>query len=105
MTATQSLLVAALKIEGSTPHPWFLEDLTVEAYRLDPERFGLPSYRHTYPDNKRVAVELYKRGRYAFTRYLLATKAGRHTAYRLTKAGRDEAARLTAQLAAAQRTA
>lgn len=101
MTAPQLLLVAALRLEAGTTLPWGLEDLTVEAYRLSPARFGLPGYRGAYPDNKRVAVEVYKRGRYTFARYLLPRKIdGRRTVYRLTAAGVAEAGRLAGRLAA-----
>src|SRR5262249_37970839 len=77
-TATRSLLLAASKLES----PFTPSQLAVQAWKLDPSRFGLRGFEALYPDSNlvmaypcrgrglisRCFIQRTARGQYALTR-------------------------------------
>ena len=102
MTGVNAILLAALYLEEETPGPWCISDLTVKAWGIYPEVFGLPEYRDKYPDSNRVKVELYKK-QYSKLKGLVE-KVGENR-YLLTDVGRRVAARLHPDYVRRQREA
>ncbi|HEV3143665.1 MAG TPA: hypothetical protein VGZ47_07270, partial [Gemmataceae bacterium] len=92
-TAAQVILLAAddLMAQGATE---FTEwDLTIAAWQRDRDRFGLRGYKETYPDHKRVMMEIM--GKKPQNPILLGLMEKlRPNTYRLTSMGRSEAVRL-----------
>jgi hypothetical protein len=55
------LFEAMMNLNGDGPLGAKTSDITIEAWKIDPMRFGLEGYERTYPDYNRVLVELIKR--------------------------------------------
>lgn len=94
----EKALLAALKCsEGDTDKAFTLEELLVEAWRHDPEAWGLRGYEKLYPDVEKMNKEINSRGKAQGSRGLindgfLAKKDNR--IYTLTSKGLAFAARL-----------
>jgi hypothetical protein len=92
-TASETVLLAAFNLSANG-QPEFSEwDLTVESWRLDNGRFGLKGYAQTYPDHKRVMMEIMgnKPSSPVQQKYL---EKVRPNTYRLTPLGKAAAQRL-----------
>lgn len=61
-------------------------DLTFRAWKINPERWGLPGYKNDYPDHKRVMTELMRRGERSLIGSGLMRRVRRNV-YSLTEAG------------------
>lgn len=85
-TAADTLLVVA----ASLPPTFTAADLTVAAWKADPDRFGMPN-GHNYPDSHRVSCSLLSTK--GIVGAGLLERVARST-YRLTDAGRVAVARL-----------
>jgi hypothetical protein len=85
-TAGQLVMLAARGL----PELFSIWDLVVEAWKLWPDRFGIPGY--DYPNSTRVKVEVMNRSA-PIKRQKWLEPAGQNR-YRFTAAGRTEAARL-----------
>lgn len=95
-TATDTLVLAVERLERRYSEGVDLSDLIVEAWGMDPERFGLPGHRRDYPSSKRVECEIQKMLRKLPQRpaWLVRIAPCR---YRLTPAGAAWAKRLRAK--------
>ncbi|HWD38392.1 MAG TPA: hypothetical protein VG944_06055 [Fimbriimonas sp.] len=58
LSASQMILIAALEMHQRGVKEFSEWDLTVEAWKLDPKRFGCRGYTDLYPDHKRVMMEI-----------------------------------------------
>lgn len=58
LTAAQAVLQAAAKIHEDGKAEFSEWDLTVSAWKQDPNRFGCRGYETVYPDHKRVMAEI-----------------------------------------------
>lgn len=57
LTKAEKLLLAAARLEERGVRPFSAEDLVVEAWKNDPDAFGLQGYQE-YPDSNRVYAEI-----------------------------------------------
>lgn len=62
MTSREEVLLAALNLQRSGKQFFTEWDLTVETWKLNNQRWGLPGYRKLYPDHKRVMNEIMAKG-------------------------------------------
>lgn len=62
LTAAEEVLLAATKLVNGTKDEFTEWDLTVEAWSLNKERWGLRGYEEKYPDHKRVMNEIMAKG-------------------------------------------
>lgn len=92
-TASQVILLAADNLAKSGSQEFSEWDLTVAAWALDRFRFGLRGYAQTYPDHKRVMMEIMgqKPNSPVIRKFL---EKVRPNFYRLTPLGKTAAARL-----------
>jgi hypothetical protein len=92
-TASESVLLAADNLTNAGKDEFSEWDLTVAAWSLDRTRFGLRGYTQSYPDHKRVMMEIMgqKASSPIIRKYM--TKVRPNT-YRLTAHGRAAVARL-----------
>lgn len=58
VTAAQEVLLAAAAIYNDSNEEFSEWDLTVAAWKLNPNRFGCRGYEDKYPDHKRVMTEI-----------------------------------------------
>jgi hypothetical protein len=86
-TADQVVMLAA----ASLPQPFIVWDLVVEAWRLWPERFGIPGHEH--PNATRVLIVLMNTKPQSPTGRQWVEKVAENT-YRLTPEGWDEVERI-----------
>jgi hypothetical protein len=92
-TASESVLLAADDLTAAGKEEFSEWDLTVAAWSVDRARFGLRGYAQSYPDHKRVMMEIMgnKASSPIIQKYM--TKVRPNT-YRLTTHGRAAVARL-----------
>jgi hypothetical protein len=83
---SETLLVAAYHLEQRGLAPCSLEDLIVEAWKLNPNRFGLRGRTKSYPDANRVSAQLSARAGVVRRGYLLRIGPG---LYQLSAKGRQ----------------
>ena len=92
-TAAQVILLAADDLMAQGASEFTEWDLTVSAWQRDRDRFGLRGYQTTYPDHKRVMMEIMgKKPQNPILLGLMEKIRPNH--YRLTPMGRSEAVRL-----------
>jgi hypothetical protein len=95
----EKLLLAALEVsKGDTARAFTGEDLLVEAWKQDPQAWGLRGYELLHPDLEKLRKEIDSRGKSTGSQSLinngfLTKQEGR--VYRLTSKGLAVAARLT----------
>jgi hypothetical protein len=96
LTAAQAILVAAADLAAAGNHEFTEWDLTVAAWSRDRFRFGLRGYAQSYPDHKRVMMEImgHKPANPVVQKFL---EKVRPNTYRLTPLGKATAARLRAE--------
>jgi hypothetical protein len=96
LTAAQAILVAAADLAAAGNHEFTEWDLTVAAWSRDRLRFGLRGYAQSYPDHKRVMMEImgHKPANPVVQKFL---EKVRPNTYRLTPLGKATAARLRAE--------
>jgi hypothetical protein len=59
LTAWEEVLGAAIKLtNGDTSREFSEWELTVEAWKMNPARWGLRGFEHEHPDHKRVMMEV-----------------------------------------------
>jgi hypothetical protein len=92
-TAAQLILLAADDLMASGMAEFSEWDLTVAAWTRDRFKFGLRGYAQTYPDHKRVMMEIMGSRAHSPVQMKLLEKV-RPNYYRLTPLGRATAARL-----------
>lgn len=97
VTARDTIVLAAADLTAAGHREFTEWDLTVAAWALNRAAFGMRGYEQTYPDHKRVTVELVK------TRSGSVLAVGyvervRSNTYRVTAAGTAEAARVRAAM-------
>ena len=93
LTAAQVILMAADDLMTSGSREFTEWELTVASWNRDKARFGLRGYDQTYPDHKRVMMEIMgKKPQNPVTLGLM--EKVRPNVYRLTPLGQAEAARL-----------
>lgn len=82
------LKAAASLVKESETKIFTLGDLTVRAWQLSPQKFGIVGYRKLYPDIHRVKAYIYgKNGMIAKGLIKKATKDDDYVTYTLTKNG------------------
>lgn len=92
-TASQEILLAADDLMAAGAVEFSEWDLTVATWNRDRVRFGLRGYAQTYPDHKRVMMEIM--GKKPTNPVLLGLMEKlKPNTYRLTPRGRAEAARM-----------
>jgi hypothetical protein len=93
LTAVQVILLAAEELMASGAGEFTEWDLTVASWNRDRQRFGLRGYGNTYPDHKRVMMEIMgKKLSNPITQRWM--EKVRPNTYRLTSLGRLEVSRL-----------
>jgi hypothetical protein len=93
LTAAQVILMAADDLMSGGAREFTEWELTVASWTRDKARFGLRGYDQTYPDHKRVMMEIMgKKPQNPVTLGLM--EKVRPNVYRLTALGQAEAARL-----------
>src|SRR5919204_387302 len=93
LTAAQVILMAADDLMTGGSREFTEWELTVASWNRDKARFGLRGYDQTYPDHKRVMMEIMgKKPQNPVTLGLM--EKVRPNVYRLTALGQAEAARL-----------
>ncbi|HLW64721.1 MAG TPA: hypothetical protein VKS79_05325 [Gemmataceae bacterium] len=92
-TAAQVILLAADDLMAQGASEFSEWELTLAAWKRDRERFGLRGYQESYPDHKRVMMEIMgKKPQNPILLGLMEKVRPNH--YRLTSMGRSEAVRL-----------
>lgn len=92
-TAATEILFAANDLANAGKAEFSEWDLTVAAWRRDPNRFGCRGYENLYPDHKRVMMEIMgqtKKENPVRRGWLTRTRANH---YGITPLGRNEASR------------
>lgn len=92
-TASEIVLLAAEDLTSAGNHEFSEWDLTVAAWSLDRFRFGLRGYAQSYPDHKRVMMEIMGQKVSSPIQQKYMEKV-RPNFYRLTPLGRTAASRL-----------
>jgi hypothetical protein len=92
-TASETVLLAADDLAAAGKDEFTEFDLTVAAWSIDRFRFGLRGYAQSYPDHKRVMMEIMgqKPSSPVVNKYL---EKVRPNVYKLTPAGKSAAAKL-----------
>jgi len=95
LTASETVLLAAADLTAAGKQEFSEWDLTVAAWALDRLRFGLRGYAQSYPDHKRVMMEIMgqKASNPVQQKYM---EKIRPNIYRLTPLGKAVAARIRA---------
>lgn len=95
------ILLAALDLSVAGNSVFSEWDLTVAAWSLNRKMFGMPGYEQSYPNHKRVSVELVatRPGAPVFNRYLTRV---RPSFYTLTALGRKNAEHFRSRLRSPQ---
>lgn len=95
MTAAQVMLVAAARIGGpeNSPREFTRAEWCVEAYKLDPQRFGIVVGTERYPDTHRASME-FMGGKISSPIVRKYVEKIRPSVYSITTLGRTAAARL-----------
>ena len=93
-TATQTILLAANDLSRKGTEVFTEWDLTVEAWRRDPARFGCRGYEDKYPDHKRVMMEIMSRRKKDNPLRKGYMEKVRPNYYTITSLGKAEADRL-----------
>ena len=93
-TATQTILLAANDLSRKGKEVFTEWDLTVEAWRRDPARFGCRGYEDKYPDHKRVMMEIMSRKKRDNPLRRGHMEKVRPNYYSITSLGKAEAERL-----------
>lgn len=94
LTASQEILLAAATLSDAG-QPEFSEwDLTVAAWKLNPNKFGCRGYEAEYPDHKRVMMEIMSKKRLDNPLRRGWIRRTRPNHYRLATLGLAEAQRL-----------
>lgn len=97
LTAAQLILLAGATLTSDGAQDFTEWDLSVAAWKRDPNRFGCRGYEALYPDHKRVMMEIMgKTKKDNPLRRGWMEKAGTNR-YRVTPLGRAEADRLAAR--------
>src|SRR5262245_64108836 len=92
-TASETVLLAAADLTASGQQEFSEWDLTVAAWSLDRFRFGLRGYAQSYPDHKRVMMEIMGQKPSSPVQQKYLEKL-RPNFYRLTPLGKSAATRL-----------
>jgi len=92
-TASEIVLLAASDLTAAGNQEFSEWDLTVAAWSLDRFRFGLRGYAQSYPDHKRVMMEIMGQKPSSPVQQKYLEKV-RPNYYRLTPLGRNAASRL-----------
>lgn len=58
LSAAQQILLAAAELHAKGVKEFTEWDLTIQSWKLDPNRFGCRGYETKYPDHKRVMMEI-----------------------------------------------
>jgi hypothetical protein len=95
LTASETVLLAAADLAAAGKHEFSEWDLTVAAWALDRFRFGLRGYAQSYPDHKRVMMEIMGQKASSPVQQKYLEKL-RPNFYRLTPLGKAAAARIRA---------
>jgi hypothetical protein len=93
LTASETVLLAAANLAAAGNEEFTEWDLTVAAWTLDRLRFGLRGYAQSYPDHKRVMMEIMGQKPSSPVQQKFLEKL-RPNYYRLTPLGKAVAARL-----------
>lgn len=93
LTASQVILLAAVDLADAGNHEFSEWELTVAAWSRDRFRFGLRGYAQTYPDHKRVMMEIMGQKPHSPVQQKFIEKI-RPNYYRLTQLGKTAANRL-----------
>ncbi|MBA4191208.1 MAG: hypothetical protein C0467_24775 [Planctomycetaceae bacterium] len=93
ITASESVLLAADDLTSAGKEEFSEWDLTIAAWSRDRNRFGLRGYAQSYPDHKRVMMEIMgqKASSPIVHKYMIKV---RPNTYRLTALGRTAATRI-----------
>jgi len=94
LTPKEEVLLAALHLTQSGKQQFTEWDLTVECWKINKQRWGLPGYRDEYPDHKRVMNVIMSREGSVLTQGLVARSST--NTYTLTTLGLLKAESLTA---------
>ncbi len=98
LTASETVLLAAADLAASGKQEFSEWDLTVAAWALDRLRFGLRGYAQSYPDHKRVMMEIMGQKASSPVQQKYLEKI-RPNVYRLTPLGKATAARIRSGVA------
>ncbi len=94
LTASDEVLLAAASLAQGDPEREFTEwELTVAAWKLNNNRWGLRGFENEYPDHKRVMMEVMGHGGLVSEHLLLRTRTNR---YKITSAGLARSLRIAA---------
>ena len=93
LTASETVLLAAAKLAAAGNEEFTEWDLTVAAWTIDRTRFGLRGYVQSYPDHKRVMMEIMGKKPSSPVQQQYLEKL-RPNCYKLTPLGKAVAARL-----------
>src|SRR5215471_18541059 len=93
LTASETVLLAAADLTAAGNHEFSEWDLTVAAWARDRARFGLRGYAQSYPDHKRVMMEIMGQKASSPVQQKNLEKV-RPNYYRLTAQGKAVVARL-----------
>lgn len=93
LTAAQVVLLAADDLAEAGQQEFSEWELTVAAWSRDPSRFGLRGFAQTYPDHKRVTMEIMGQKPHSPVQQKFIEKVRPNT-YRLTPLGKVTANRL-----------
>lgn len=93
LTAAQEILFAANDLYSGGKLEFTEWDLTVAAWKRNPNRFGCRGYENEYPDHKRVMMEIMGNKKDNPVRVGTVEKT-RPNCYRLTNLGQSQVARL-----------
>ena len=102
LTASDEVLLAAANIAKGDHEKEFTEwELTVEAWKLNKNRWGLRGFEDQYPDHKRVMMEVMGHGGLVRDRYLVRTRSNH---YKVTSSGLARAINIAAPRDTRQRS-
>jgi hypothetical protein len=93
LTAAQIILLAGEDLTNGGVSEFSEWELTVAAWKRDPDRFGLRGFKESYPDHKRVMMEIMGQKPHNPLQLKLMEKVRPNT-YKLTPFGMEEAVRL-----------
>ena len=92
LSVAQEILLAAADLFATGRREFSEWDLTVRVWEMNKQRFGCRGYEDSYPDHKRVMMELMGKGKLVRERGWIEKTRKNH--YRITSLGLAEAARL-----------
>gem|GEM_PF-2810564 len=94
LSGKEEVILAALNLTEKGDKQFTEWQLTVETWKLNKQRWGLPGYRDKYPDHKRVMTQIMTRSKNSIMTQGLMERVKTNT-YKLTDAGKIFSKKIT----------